>query len=86
MGSKADFGHPNFDVRSSPESGRSPTRRRCPFCARRGHQLSPLIPKSKATPGRLRNFDLVLVTSPHAGYTSAERPVGSFNRPCEEDA
>ena len=42
---------------------------------RLGHQLSALIPKSKATPRRLRNFNLVLVTSPHAGYTSAERPV-----------
>jgi hypothetical protein len=47
----------------------------CPFRARLGHQLSALIPKSKATPRRLRNFNLVLVTSPHAGYTSAERPV-----------
>src|ERR1700722_19620003 len=40
-----------------------------------GHQLSALIPKSKAAPRRLRNFNLVLVTGPHAGYTSAERPV-----------
>jgi hypothetical protein len=42
---------------------------------RLGHQLSALIAKSKATRRRLRNFNLVLVTNPHAGYTSAERPV-----------
>src|ERR1700676_2714682 len=39
---------------------------------RLGHQLSALIAKSKATRRRLRDFNLVLVTSPHAGYTSAE--------------
>ena len=43
--------------------------------ARLGHQLSALIAKSKATRRRLRNFNLVLVTNPRAGYTSAERPV-----------
>jgi hypothetical protein len=63
------------DVRLTPDSDRIADIIFCPLRARLGHQLSALIAKSKATRRRLRNFNLVLVTNPHAGYTSAERPV-----------
>jgi len=75
LGPKADLTAPKANFRFTPQSGLRADITPCPFCARLGHQLSALIPKSKATPRRLRNFNLVLVTSPHAGYTSAERPV-----------
>jgi hypothetical protein len=74
-GSKAALTAPKSNFRFTPESGLNSDIAPCPKSARFGHQLSALIAKSKATRRRLRNFNLVVVTSPHAGYTSAERPV-----------